>query len=108
MVCNGEMCAVSSKTSRRESEAREDHPFSEKTHEYFIKTLNDLPSERYARESTLDILDNIVWENRKVEACLVDWDETNTQNKTQYDQSSYKLSKLDLSDETAARCNLRR
>ena len=87
---------------------REYHDFSEKTHEYFIKKLNDLPSESYARESTLDILDNIVWENRKVEACLVDWDKTNTQNKTQYDQSSYLLSKLDLSDETAARLNLHR
>jgi len=87
---------------------REYHDFSEKTHEYFIKKLNDLPSESYARESTLDILDNIVWENRKVEACLVDWDETNTQNKTQYDQSSCQLSTLDLSDETAARWNLRR
>jgi len=84
------------------------HDFSEETREYFFKNLNDLNSERYARESTLHILENIVWENRKVEACLVCWDKTNTQNKTHYDESSCQLSILDLSDETAARLNLRR
>jgi len=87
---------------------REYHDFSEKTLEFFNEQFKTISPERYLRESTLHILDNIVWDNIKVEACLVDWDKINTQNKTQYDQSACQLSKLDLSDETAARLNLHR
>ena len=82
--------------------------FSTKFRKYSIMKSDEGVLLGHVRLSTIQVLEDLIWENFKVEACLDQWAANNSANRGQTVQKHKILSSLDLSDETAAKSGLRR